>query len=118
MIERMPHGEQQEENFQKSVIYDLQIAKSDWWPVSGWRRGKGSAVRTVEGIAGGRSDGLSVAPRALRAGQVALRGVALSVATDQNGGFSDEQCELIGSLVPALALAAFRVSVARSPSTL
>ena len=111
--ERMPHGKQQAENFQKSVIYDLQTREVD---VARFRLEEGEGIERFELLRELRAEGatdylLRLVP--FGAGQIALRGVALSAATDRKGGFSDEQCELIGSLVPALALAAFRVSVAR-----
>ena len=110
--ERMPHGKQQAENFQKSVIYDLQTREVD---VARFRleEGEGSSVSNCCGNCGRKAPPTTSWLVPFGAGQIALRGVALSATTDRKGGFSDEQCELIGSLVPALALAAFRVSVAR-----
>ena len=45
------------------------------------------------------------------AAPTALRGVALSVCTDQPGGFSGEHAGLLERLAPVLALAAYRVAL-------
>ena len=43
-----------------------------------------------------------------------IRGVALSIATDRAGGFADDDIAFFDRLVPALGLAACRVSAART----
>jgi adenylate cyclase len=111
--ERMPHGRQQTENFQRSVIFDLQSREVE---MARFRLDEGEGVERFELLRDLRAEGatdylLRLVP--FGGGQIALSGVALSVATDQKGGFNDAQCSLINRLVPALALAAYRISVAR-----
>ena len=113
VIERMPHGDEQEENFQRSVIYDLQSRNL---LVARFRLDAGEGVSRFELLKELKGEGATdylVRLVPFGSDQVALRGVALSVATDQAGGFTDAQCNLINRLVPALALAAYRVSVTR-----
>ena len=111
--ERMPHGKQQEDNFQRSVIFDLQQRQI---LTARYRLDAGEGVEQFDLLremkaAGGTDYLLRLVP--FGGGQVALTGVALSVATDQEGGFTDRERVLINRLVPALALAAYRISVAQ-----
>jgi adenylate cyclase len=47
-------------------------------------------------------------------GRSRVMGVALSIATDRPGGFAREEIALINRLIPALGLAAYRISAART----
>lgn len=110
--ERVPHGEDQAENFQRSVIFDLQSRNRD---MARFRLEDGEGIDRFALLRDMQSEGatdylLRLVP--FSGGSVALAGVALSVATDRRGGFSDDQCRLINCLVPALALAAYRISIA------
>lgn len=46
-------------------------------------------------------------------GRTALRGVALSMATDRPGGFTDAEVETVERLLPALSLVAYRIGLSR-----
>jgi hypothetical protein len=49
-----------------------------------------------------------------RVGAGALRGVALSMATDRRGGFVAADMETVSHILPALSLVAYRIGLSRS----
>jgi adenylate cyclase len=114
-VEMLPHGPGQEGAFQRSVIYHLMSRGVE---AGRWRLDRGEGVGDFELLrslqAAGGTDYLM---RLVGFGQgrtVFPRGVALSIATDRVGGFADDEVALIIRLIPALGLAAYRVSVART----
>lgn len=111
--EHLPHTQQQAERFQRSVIFDLQSRNIT---MARFRLDAGEGVSQFDLLHEMKSEGatdylLRLVP--FGGEQVALSGVALSVATDQEGGFTDTQCNLVNRIVPALGLAAYRISIAR-----
>ncbi|WP_210483775.1 adenylate/guanylate cyclase domain-containing protein [Microvirga antarctica] len=111
--ERVPHGRRQLENLHRSVVFDLQMRKST---MARYRLADGEGVDRFDLLREMKERGstdylLRLVP--FGTGQMVLQGVALSVATDREGGFSDEECAFIHRIVPALALAAYRISVGR-----
>jgi adenylate cyclase len=46
-------------------------------------------------------------------GRTALRGAALSMATDRPGGFTEDEIEAVGRILPALSLVAYRIGLSR-----
>ena len=132
-IETLPHGPQQEGRFQRSVIYHLLSRGLD---ARRWRlerdegvaefdlfhtlREAGATDYAMHLIGFGEevqvlrkaADDLANLQFAVR--RRAITGVALSVATDRPGGFADDELARFERLLPALGLAAYRVSAART----
>jgi adenylate cyclase len=114
VTEFTPHGREQADNFQRSVIYHLQSSNT---PVARWRIEHGEGVSNFDLLRNMKAQGVTdYLLRLVRFsdGQTALRGVALSVATDRIGGFLADEIELINRLVPALALAVYRIIIAKT----
>jgi adenylate cyclase len=111
--ERVPHGDEQAESFQRSVVFDLRSRDKD---MARFHLETGEGIERFDLLRELRSRGAT--DYLLRLvkfgnGELALNGVALSVATDRIGGFTEEERHFINRLVPAVALAAYRISVAR-----
>jgi adenylate cyclase len=109
-VEALPHGPEQEAVFQRSAIAHL-ISRG--LEIHRWRleRDESSGPfrrRAAPTTSCGWSD--------LGDATSATRGVAFSMAADRAGGFSDAEITLVSHLVPALGLAAYRVSAAQTAS--
>jgi len=113
-VEVLPHGPGKDAVFQGSVIYHLLSSGRE---ARRWRleRGEGVAefdlLRTLR-EAGGTDYLLRLV--AFGDGSSRVMGVALSIATDRARGFAKDEIALINRLIPALGLAAYRVSAART----
>jgi adenylate cyclase len=113
-VEMLPHGPGQDGVFQRSVIHHL---LSSGLEARRWRleRGEGVAefdlLRTLQ-AAGGTDYLLRLV--GFGDGSSRVMGVALSIATDRAGGFAKDEIAQINRLIPALGLAAYRVSAART----
>ncbi len=113
-VEVLPHGPGRDVVFQGSVIHHLLSRNLE---AKRWRldRNEGVAefdlLRTLQ-AAGGTDYLLRLV--GFGDGSSRIRGVALSIATDRAGGFADDEIAEINRLIPALGLAAYRVSAART----
>jgi adenylate cyclase len=111
-VEALPHGPQQEGVFRQSVIYHVLSRGLD---ACRWRieHGEGLAdfglLRTLS-AEGGTDYLLRVV--GFGQGATALMGVAVSLATQRPGGFTNEEIAAVERLAPALGLAAYRISLA------
>ncbi len=114
-VETLPHGPEEDAVFQRSVIAhllsrDLEVHR---WRLECDEGMEFNVLRTLQ--AAGGTDYLMRLVR-FGDGTSATRGVAFSIATDRAGGFSDAEITLVSRLVPALGLAAYRVSAAQTAS--
>ncbi len=110
VVQTLSHGPDQVEVFQRSVIYHLISRDLD---MRRWRREQGEGVREFDLLGSLQSSGATDYHMWLvkfGSDPDRLRGVAFSVATDRAGGFADEDIALVQHLVPALGLAAYRIS--------
>ncbi|AWN40219.1 adenylate/guanylate cyclase domain-containing protein [Methylobacterium durans] len=106
------HGPEQEQNFQRSVIYHLLSRDLE---EHRWRLEAGEGAAEFELLASLReAGGTDYVMRLVTFGDggSVVRGFALSFATDRPGGFSGTEIEAVGRLIPALGLAAYRTSAA------
>ena len=132
-IEMLLHGPQQDGRFQRSVIYHVlsRELNSQRWRLD---RGEGVAeydlLQTLqeagatdyvmhlvgfgEEVSALRKAADDIARLERAPGRSAITGVALSVATDRPGGFADDELARFQALLPALGLAAYRISAART----
>lgn len=109
-----PYGEEQEARYRGSVIHHLFANKI---PAARWLLERDEGVSEFELLgelraAGGTDYLLRLVP--FGRGDTALFGVALSLATDRAGGFTAAEIAAANHFVPVLALAAYRISVART----
>jgi adenylate cyclase len=99
------------ERYRKSPVYDLlqrNVPRERWRlddPVVATRFPIFETLRQQ----GGTEYALSITP--FSGGRTALRGAAMAMATDQPGGFTQEQAEFMARVSPALALAAYRIGL-------
>jgi adenylate cyclase len=113
-VETLLHGPGQDGAFQRSVIHHLlSIGLNE----RRWRLETGDGVADFDLLqtllkAGGTDYIMRLVP--FGAERTVIRGVALSIATDRAGGFADEDIASFDRLVPALGLAACRISAART----
>jgi adenylate cyclase len=113
-VETLKHGPGPESTFQRSVIaHLLSIGLNE----RRWRLESGEGVADFDLLgtlqaAGGTDYVVRLVP--FGEGKPVIRGVALSIATDRAGGFADADIAFFDRLVPALGLAACRVSAART----
>jgi adenylate cyclase len=113
-VETLPHGPDQQAVFQRSVIFHMMSQGEDfrrWRLEDGEGVGEFSLLQTLK-----QSGATDYAMRLVKFGgrTTAAMGVAFSVATDRPGGFAEAELALVLSLVPALGLAAYRVSADRT----
>jgi adenylate cyclase len=102
--------------FQGSVIYHL---LSSGLEARRWRLERGDGVDEFDLLRALRDEGgTDYLLRLVAFGDASSRvmGVALSIATDRAGGFSKGEIALVNRIIPALGLAAYRVSAARTAS--
>jgi adenylate cyclase len=114
ITELTPHGQEQVNDFQRSVIFHLQ---SNNVPFARWRIEHGEGVPDFDLLHNMKAQGATDYLLRLvefSEGQSALRGVALSVATDRKGGFLADEIAQINRFVPALALAVYRIIIAKT----
>jgi adenylate cyclase len=113
-VETLPHGPEQDGIFQRSVIYYL---LSRGLEVRRWRLERGDGLAEFDLLnslhAAGATDYILRLVR-FGDGSGVVKGVALSMASDRPGGFTHDELELVGRLIPAVGLAAYRVSAART----
>jgi adenylate cyclase len=113
-VEVLPHGPGKDTVFQGSVIYHL---LSSGLEARRWRLERGEGLAEFDLLRTLRDDGgTDYLLRLVGFGDGSSRvmGVALSIATDRPGGFAREDIALIKRLIPALGLAAYRISAART----
>jgi len=115
-VEALPHGPEQEGIFRESVIYHV---LSSGRTTCRWRIENGEGVAQFGLLRSLREEGgtdylLKLVP--FGQSRTRVTGVALSLATKRTGGFSDEDVEALEGLVPALGLAAYRISLALTAS--
>lgn len=114
VIEALPHGAGQEEAWRRSAIFYL---LSRGLEMGRWRLERGDGIAEFDLLASLQAaGGTDYLMRIVSFGDGggALRGAALSIATDRAGGFVDDEIVLINRFVPALGLAAYRMAVART----
>ena len=113
-VEVLPHGPGKDAVFQGSVIYHL---LSSGLEARRWRLERGEGVAEFDLLRTLREEGGTDYLLRLVGfgdGRSRVMGVALSIATDRPGGFAREEIALINRLIPALGLAAYRISAART----
>jgi adenylate cyclase len=113
-VETLPHGPEQEGVFQRSVIYHLLSRGLD---IHRWRLERGEGIADFDLLkqlqAVGATDYiLRLVP--FGDGSGVVKGVALSMATDRAGGFTHDELAMVERLIPALGLAAYRISAGRT----
>jgi adenylate cyclase len=110
-----PHGPQGEAMFGRSPISHLQAHKLD---SHRWRLDTGEGCDTFPILAEIRDDGGSDYVLNLvrfgSAGAAALPGVALAIAADRLGGFTEAEIAAFDTLLPALGLASYRFALTRT----
>jgi adenylate cyclase len=110
VVQTLSHGPDQVEVFQRSVIYHLisrDLDKRRWRLEWGEGASEFELLGTLQ--ASGATDYLIWLVK-FGSDPARLRGVAISIATDRAGGFTDEEIASVDQLVPAIGLAAYRVS--------
>ena len=115
VVDTLPHGPGQDAVFQRSVIAHL---LSRGLELHRWRleRGEGGEFDVLKTLqAEGGTDYLMRLVR-FGDGTSATQGVAFSIATERAGGFSEAEIALVSRLVPALGLAAYRISAGQTAS--
>ncbi|MER2267321.1 adenylate/guanylate cyclase domain-containing protein [Methylobacterium oxalidis] len=111
------HGPEQERNFQRSVIYHL---LSQDLAEFRWRLEAGEGSDDFELLATLReAGGTDYVMRLVTFGDggSVVRGFAFSFATDRPGGFAACEIAAVAGLMPALGLAAYRASAARTAAS-
>ncbi|WP_336490332.1 adenylate/guanylate cyclase domain-containing protein [Methylobacterium nigriterrae] len=108
------HGPEQEQAFQRSVIHHLLANDLE---VHRWQLEREASALGFDLLNELRDAGATDYVMRLITfgdGQSVVRGVAFSIATDRAGGFSETEIAQVMRFVPALGLAAYRVSAART----
>ncbi|MDR7039270.1 adenylate cyclase [Methylobacterium sp. BE186] len=111
------HGPEQERDFQRSVIHHL---LSRDLTLSRWRLEAGEGVADFALLATLReTGGTDYVMRLVTFGDggSVVRGFAFSFATDRPGGFTQAEIDVVSGLIPALGLAAYRSSAARTAAS-
>ncbi|WP_165937960.1 adenylate/guanylate cyclase domain-containing protein [Methylobacterium segetis] len=111
------HGPEQERDFQRSVIHHL---LSRDLTLSRWRLEAGEGVADFALLATLReTGGTDYVMRLVTFGDggSVVRGFAFSFATDRPGGFTQVEIDVVSGLIPALGLAAYRSSAARTAAS-
>jgi len=111
--EPLPHGPEQEGVFRDSVIF---YVMSRGLEAQSWHLERGEGVEEFALLHDLKAQGCTEYSLRLVGfgGDMAVRGVALSLATKRAGGFAPEGLKVADRLVPALALGAYRMSLART----
>src|SRR5215203_2550524 len=112
-IEPLPHGPEQEGVFRESVIFYLM---SRGLEAHSWHLERDEGVEEFDLLRDLKAQGCThyILRLVGFGGDMAVRGVALSLATRRSGGFTAEDLRIANRLVPALALGAYRMSLART----
>ena len=112
-IEPLPHGPEQESVFRESVIF---YVMSRGLETHRWHLERHEGVEEFALLRELKAQGCTdyVLRLVPFGGDMAVRGVALSLATTRSGGFTADDLNVADRLVPALALGAYRMSLGRT----